>query len=105
MEQSLNSNDSVLRLFDSGTLHQYLYGYLYPNNGSKIVARTTTQDRMIQSAEYFLAGFFGLQWPTNATVEAIIEQNNFNNSLAGYDVCPNSNLPQSTGGDNASSIW
>lgn len=49
-------------LFDSGVLHYYQYGHLYPNNGSKIIARSTTQDRMTQSAEYFLAGFFGLQW-------------------------------------------
>jgi hypothetical protein len=52
-------------LFDSGTLHQYQYGHLYPNNGSKIIARSTTQDRMTQSAEYFLAGFFGLGWTQN----------------------------------------
>lgn len=48
--------------------HYYSYGHLYPNNGSKIVARSTTQDRMTQSAEYFLAGFFGLQWPANASL-------------------------------------
>jgi hypothetical protein len=55
-------------LFDSGTLHQIQYGHLYKNNGSKIVARTTSQDRMLQSAEYFMAGFFGLMWPKNATL-------------------------------------
>ena len=54
---SLNQQLTSYRLFDSGTLHQYEYGHLYPNNGSKIIARTTTEDRMIQSAEYFLAGF------------------------------------------------
>lgn len=55
-------------LFDSGTLHQIMYGHLYPNNGTKIVARSTTQDRMLKSAEYFLAGFFGLGWTDNATL-------------------------------------
>jgi hypothetical protein len=60
---------------------------------------------MTQSAEYFLAGFFGLQWTTNATVELIIEQNTFNNSLAGYYQCPNANLPVSAGGTNASAQW
>ncbi|KAF2083932.1 phosphoglycerate mutase-like protein, partial [Saccharata proteae CBS 121410] len=82
-------------LFDSGTLHYYQYGHLYPNNGSKIIARSTTQDRMTQSAEYFLAGFFGLGWTQNATLELIIEQNGFNNSLAGYYRCNNSNSYQS----------
>jgi hypothetical protein len=92
-------------LFDSGVLHQYQYGHLYPNNGSKIIARSTTQDRMTQSAEYFLAGFFGLGWTQNATLELIIEQNGFNNSLAGYYDCPNSNLAVATGGNTALTAW
>lgn len=92
-------------LFDSGTLHQYQYGHLYNNNGSKIIARSTTQDRMTQSAEYFLAGFFGLGWTQNATLELIIEQNLFNNSLAAYFQCNNSNTGVSAGGANASLIW
>lgn len=61
-------------LFDSGTLHQIEYGHLYKNNGTKIIARSTTQDRMLKSAEYFLAGFFGLDWTQNATLVLAIEQ-------------------------------
>ncbi|KAF2731614.1 phosphoglycerate mutase-like protein [Polyplosphaeria fusca] len=78
------------QLFDSGTLHYYQYGHLYPNNGSKIVARTTTQRRMLESAEYFLAGFFGLGWTQNATLEMVIESDGFNNSMAGYKQCNHS---------------
>lgn len=72
-------------LFDSGVLHAYMYSRLY-NPHSQIIARTTvcilatfasekatthrlsltrfiqTQDRMLKSAEYFMAGFFGLEW-------------------------------------------
>ncbi|PSK35977.1 Acid phosphatase [Elsinoe australis] len=94
-------------LFDSGVLHYYQYGHLYPNNGSKIIARSTTQDRMTQSAEYFLAGFFGLQWTQNATLELVIENNTgiWNNTLAGYDNCNNSNTGVSRGGTNASVEW
>ncbi|CAK3999640.1 3-phytase A [Lecanosticta acicola] len=94
-------------LFDSGTLHQIMYGHLYPNNGSKIYARTTTQDRMIQSAEYFMAGFFGLQWTQNASLIVAIENTTgtWNNTLAGYDNCPNSNAPVSQGGTNATREW
>ncbi|KAK5741631.1 hypothetical protein LTR17_003837 [Elasticomyces elasticus] len=94
-------------LFDSGVLHQYQYGHLYPNNGSKIVARTTTQDRMLQSAEYFMAGFFGLGWTDNATLVLNIENGTgvFNNSLAGYDNCPNSNKYTNTAGTNATNLW
>ena len=91
-------------LFDSGVLHYYDYGHLY-NTSTKIIARTTTQDRMLKSAEYFMAGFFGLQWTNNATLELIIEGNNYNNSLAGYDNCNNSNLAVAEGGANASIIW
>ncbi|KAF2853444.1 phosphoglycerate mutase-like protein [Plenodomus tracheiphilus IPT5] len=74
-------------LFTSGTLHYYQYGHLYPNNGSKIVVRSTTQRRMTESAEYFLAGFFGLGWAQNATLELGIEWPGFNNTLAGYKHC------------------
>lgn len=95
------------RLFDSGTLHQIEYGHLYPNNGSKIIARSTTQDRMLKSAEYFLAGFFGLTWTQNATLVLAIENTTgtFNNTLAGYDNCPNSNKPVNLGGTNATKVW
>ncbi|KAF2471100.1 3-phytase A precursor [Lindgomyces ingoldianus] len=78
-------------LFNSGTLHYYNYGHLFPNNGSKIIARTTTQRRMVESAEYFLAGFFGLGWTRNATLELVIEGDNFNNTMAGYKLCHHSN--------------
>jgi hypothetical protein len=60
---------------------------------------------MTQSAEYFLAGFFGLQWTKNASLELIIEQNAFNNSLAGYFQCPNSNTGVSAVGTNAMTQW
>jgi hypothetical protein len=94
-------------LFSSGTLHQYNYGHLYPNNGSKIVARTTTQRRMVESAEYFMAGFFGLGWTDNATLVLARENltGTFNNSLAGYQDCPNANSFRSHGGDNATKVW
>ncbi|KAL9620626.1 MAG: hypothetical protein Q9160_004880 [Pyrenula sp. 1 TL-2023] len=91
-------------LFDSGVLHYYNYAQLYDPT-TKIVARTTTQDRMFKSAINFLNGFFDYTWPQNATLEPIIEQNKFNNSLAGYFQCPNSNNYRSTGGNNASLTW
>ena len=86
------------QLFDSGILHYYQYGHLYPNDGSKIVARSTTQRRMTESAEYFLAGFFGLDWQTNATLERIIEEHGFNNSLAGYKACNHSSWQMAADG-------
>lgn len=77
-------------LFDSGVLHQYLYGHLYNNNGSKIVVRSTTDYRMTQSAEYFLAGFFDQAWTRNASLELQIEDVvGYNTSLAAYFECTN----------------
>lgn len=89
-------------LFDSGILHSYMYSRLY-NPNSKIIVRTTTQDRMLKSAEYFVAGFFGLEWTKNATIEVIIEEHGFNNSLAGSKGCPNAS--KDNGGLNATYEW
>lgn len=38
-------------LYDSGVLHYYQYGQLY-NPNSKIIARTTTQDRMLKVSNF-----------------------------------------------------
>ncbi|KKA31140.1 hypothetical protein TD95_000574 [Thielaviopsis punctulata] len=89
-------------LYESGVLHAYMYGALY-DPSSKIIARTTTQDRMLKSAENFMAGFFGLEWTNNATLELIIEEVGYNNSLAGYMNCPNAN--EDSGGAKARDEW
>ncbi|KAK8091404.1 uncharacterized protein PG998_015219 [Apiospora kogelbergensis] len=91
-------------LFDSGVLHYYNYGSLY-NTSTKILARTTSQDRMLKSAEYFMAGFFGLEWAQNVTLEPILETFGLNNSLAGYFACENALNFRSQGGNNASRAW
>jgi hypothetical protein len=52
-----------------------------------------------------MAGFFGLEWTNNATLELVIEANGFNNSLAGYKNCPNSVNFRNTGGLNATQVW
>lgn len=52
-----------------------------------------------------MAGFFGLEWTNNATIEVIIEENGFNNSLAGYDNCKNANSYANMGGENATAEW
>ena len=91
-------------LFDSGVLHYYDYGHLY-STSTNIIARTTTQDRMLKSAEYFMAGFFGLEWTNNATLELIIEGPGFNNSLSGYNNCKNAHAAVSKGGIKATQEW
>jgi len=57
---------------------------------------------MLKSAENFMAGFFGLEWTQNATIEVIIEGQGFNNSLAGYMNCPNGQKVR--GGTDAANI-
>lgn len=52
-----------------------------------------------------MTGFFGLDWTQNVTLEPIIEQPGFNNSLAGYFQCKNDGSYRSNGGNNASQVW
>ncbi|PGH16974.1 hypothetical protein AJ79_01358 [Helicocarpus griseus UAMH5409] len=81
-----------LELFESGVLHYFNYGKLYESTKKKdmkLVARTTTQNRMLDSAQHFLSGFFGLNWADKVDLEVIIEQDGFNNSLSGSKNCPN----------------
>ena len=52
-----------------------------------------------------MAGFFGLEWTNNATIEVIIEAQGFNNSLAGYDNCRNANTFRNQGGGNGTAEW
>lgn len=91
-------------MFDSGVYHYYQYAQLY-DPSTKILARTTSQDRMLQSAEYFMAGFFGLDWTNNVTLEVNIEELGFNTSLSAFLICDNSRLPVNGGGQNASHHW
>ena len=95
------------QLFDSGVLHYYNYAHLY-DTSTNIIARTTSQDRMLKSAEYFMAGFFGQEWTHNATLEVLVDIKGFNNSLAGRRQCPNTQNPPNgvnLGGTNASEVW
>ncbi|KAJ9482516.1 hypothetical protein VN97_g10913 [Penicillium thymicola] len=92
------------QLFDSGVLNWFNYGRLY-DPSSPLIARTTTQVRMLQSAENFLNGFFGPNWTKNVTLEVLIEQTGFKNPLAGDKACPNNNNDRSAGGEWASTQW
>ncbi|KAL5364971.1 histidine phosphatase superfamily [Aspergillus floccosus] len=92
------------QLFDSGVLNWFNYGRLY-DPSKPLIARTTSQVRMLQSAENWLNGFFGPDWTKNVTLEVLIEATGFNNSLAGDKQCTNSKNDRSSAGDTASSEW
>ena len=91
-------------LYDSGVLNYYNYGKLY-TSGTKIVARTTTEDRMLKSAENFLAGFFGLDWTENANLLPIIEGLGYNNSLIGLYSCNRGLETEATASATAIGTW
>lgn len=79
------------QLFDKGVQMFFRYGKLYFDNAKKnekVFVRSTTQERMTMSSEYFLLGFFGVDWKNFADLQLIIEHDGFNNSLATYKNCP-----------------
>lgn len=95
------------QMFDLGISYRQRYGYLLQKMNSSIpVFRTTTQDRMYHSALNFAAGFFGIPYEKSYHQSILIESKHFNNSLAPYYVCPNSNKPGITDlGSKVSKQW
>ncbi|TFK51915.1 phosphoglycerate mutase-like protein [Heliocybe sulcata] len=79
-------------LFDLGVGFRVKYGDLLKNFTELPVWRTTSEDRMVQSALNFAAGFYGIDSYQTAYNELIIvESDGFNNTLAPWNACPNNN--------------
>ncbi|KAG2369438.1 hypothetical protein BDR07DRAFT_1477047 [Suillus spraguei] len=79
-------------LFSNGVAFRYRYGNLLNAFTDLPVFRTTSEDRMVDSALNFAAGFFGLRtYETDYHQEIIIESDGFNNTLAPYETCTNAN--------------
>ncbi|POW02248.1 hypothetical protein PSTT_12010 [Puccinia striiformis] len=104
------------QMFQLGVSYRQKYGFLLPTDpdaqphdsetAKKPVFRTTTQHRMYHSALNFAAGFFGLPVEKKYHQSIIIENIGFNNSLAPYLSCPNSQLPKRANlGPKAAQIW
>ncbi len=93
-------------LFDSGVFHYFQYGRLYnaTTQPHKPVIRTTSEERMLDSAKYWTAGFFGLDAPNLVDLEVIIEADGFNNTLASYDTCTGAN-DYSIGDEYLTPVW
>lgn len=64
-------------LFDSGVKAYYQYGRLYNSTRKKPVIRTTSEERMLDSARYWTAGFFGLDAPNLIDLQVILEGSGF----------------------------
>ncbi|KAL2865259.1 histidine phosphatase family protein [Aspergillus lucknowensis] len=67
---------------------------VFPNGTArpKPVFRTTSQDRILESARWWLSGFFG-NYGANSSYDQydlviITEESGYNNTLASYDSCP-----------------
>lgn len=82
---ALLTNLGNQQLFDKGVNFFFRYGKLFDiNNPNKLVARSTSQSRMKNSALYFLNGFFGLDWQDHVNLELVLEGHGFNNTLGPY---------------------
>ncbi|KAH6919137.1 histidine phosphatase superfamily [Coprinopsis sp. MPI-PUGE-AT-0042] len=83
------------QLFDLGFSLRMKYGYLlnhFTEAKTLPVFRTESQDRMLKSAQNFAVGFFGYPLDGQYQQSITIEAKNFNNTLAPYMTCPNSNI-------------
>ncbi|KAK7466236.1 hypothetical protein VKT23_004964 [Stygiomarasmius scandens] len=79
-------------LFNLGIGFRVKYGELLKGFTNLPVFRTTSQERMVDSALHFSAGFFGVQSYQSSYRQLIeIESSGFNNTLAPYEICPNAN--------------
>ncbi|KAH9947918.1 histidine phosphatase superfamily [Amylocystis lapponica] len=92
------------QLYDLGVGFRVKYGDLLKGFTGLPVFRTTSEDRMVDSALQFAAGFFGVrEYPTSYYEEIIIENAGFNNTLAPWNACPNNGLGNL--GDYSSGNW
>ncbi|KIK63761.1 hypothetical protein GYMLUDRAFT_40825 [Collybiopsis luxurians FD-317 M1] len=94
------------QLFELGVGFRVKYGDLLKNFTGLPVWRTTSEERMVDSALHFAAGFFGVQSYQSDYHQLIeIESSGFNTTLAPYDNCPNANNAIEDIGVNATTIW
>ncbi|GAA5874941.1 hypothetical protein JCM16303_004952 [Sporobolomyces ruberrimus] len=94
-------------LFNLGVSFRVKYGHLLETTGSKKlpVFRTESQDRMLNSAKNFAAGFFGFPFEEQYHQLVTIEWPGFNNTLAPYMTCPNAGRKDLTPGHADMAIW
>ncbi|EED80595.1 predicted protein [Postia placenta Mad-698-R] len=82
------------QLYDLGVAARVKYGELLNGFTSLPVFRTTSESRMVQSALNWAAGFFGVEvYESSYHQVIIIEEENYNNTLAPWNACNNANGP------------
>ncbi|KAJ7766187.1 phosphoglycerate mutase-like protein [Mycena metata] len=94
------------QLFELGVGFRVKYGDLLKGFADLPVWRTTSEERMVDSALHFAAGFFGVQEYQNDYHQLIeIEELGFNSTLAPYEQCPNANNIIAATGANFTNQW
>ncbi|KAJ7642412.1 acid phosphatase [Mycena polygramma] len=94
------------QLFELGVGFRVKYGDLLKGFADLPVWRTTSEERMVDSALHFAAGFFGVQEYLNDYHQLIeIEAPGFNSTLAPFNQCPNANNAISTTATNFTNQW
>ncbi|KAJ7225057.1 acid phosphatase [Mycena haematopus] len=94
------------QLFELGMGFRVKYGDLLKGFTDLPVWRTTSEERMVDSALHFAAGFFGVQEYQNDYHQLIeIEAQGFNSTLAPYDQCPNANNAIAAAGNDFIAQW
>ncbi|KAF7288319.1 Acid phosphatase [Mycena chlorophos] len=94
------------QLYELGVGFRVKYGELLHGFTDLPVWRTTSEERMVDSALQFAAGFFGVQSYQNDYHQSIIiEAPGFNNTLAPYDTCNNSNNAIADIATNFTNTW
>nr|ODN93254.1 acid phosphatase [Cryptococcus depauperatus CBS 7841] len=85
-----------LQNFELGVAFRQQYGSLLNNftdAGTLPVFRTESQDRMVKTAQNFLAGMFGVpEFMDQANLLLMVETSGVNNTGAPYETCPNANI-------------
>ncbi|KAJ7048716.1 phosphoglycerate mutase-like protein [Mycena amicta] len=94
------------QMFELGVGFRVKYGELLKGFTDLPVWRTTSEERMVDSALHFSAGFFGVQDYANDYHQLIeIEASGFNSTLAPYDQCANANNAISSIATNFTNAW
>jgi len=94
------------QLYELGVNTRIRYGDLLKYATDLPVWRTTSQERMVDSALQFAAGFFGVQEYSTSYHQLIeVESSGFNGTLAAYDVCPNANNAIGSFGTTQAAKW
>lgn len=78
------------QLYQSGVLHEMQYGRLVEQDLQKhqrLLIRTGSQQRIVDSSIAFLQGMFGAKWHSKTDLEVQIEAQGFNTTLAPNFAC------------------